>query len=59
MSMTKCDHCGRVVDTDEEPEGYYDWNDKPWPNDEYICMYCQDRMYADEEMAKDKERETK
>lgn len=36
MSMVLCDSCGKLVDSDDDPEGFYIIPDK------FICEFCRD-----------------
>ena len=44
MSMDRCTECERYIDTDDDPDCYYDpsWNDelKPWEN--ALCEWCRE-----------------
>lgn len=42
MSMTLCQKCGCLADTDAYPEGYYriDANGKETLTDDYYCETC-------------------
>ena len=44
MSMMLCYRCGRPVDTDADPEAFYDSPDAKEPNDYALCSSCRERI---------------
>lgn len=38
MSLTRCQRCDDIRDTDEHPEGYYDADGNA--RDHYLCNHC-------------------
>ena len=40
MSMLRCDECERVVDSDDDPDGFY----VPARPNQFICKHCRDNL---------------
>ncbi len=41
MSLTRCNNCEEIFDTDEFPEGYYDADGEA--RDDYLCNHCNEK----------------
>lgn len=42
MSMMRCKCCDRPVDTDDDPESWFDSPEAKEPNDYVLCSACRD-----------------
>lgn len=50
MSMMLCYRCERPVDTDADPEAFYDSPDAKEPNDYALCSSCREHILEREQL---------